>query len=161
MTGLEPVTPSLPRKYSTTELHRHAYEESGRRVSNPQPTAWKAVALPVELLPQFSRRTPSSTEHFIVLLICKAIIFVIPQEPNHFEKLFLIFYINNNKQVILLPFLISYVPYWLNGIPSVGREGFEPSKSDDNGFTVRPIWPLWHPPLYATIYSKRFDSWFR
>lgn len=22
MTGLEPVTPSLPRKYSTTELHR-------------------------------------------------------------------------------------------------------------------------------------------
>ena len=27
-------------------------EESGRRVSNPLPTAWKAVALPNELLPQ-------------------------------------------------------------------------------------------------------------
>ena len=27
--------------------------ESGRRVSNPLPTAWKAVALPNELLPLF------------------------------------------------------------------------------------------------------------
>ena len=55
MTGLEPVTPSLPRKYSTTELHRLIFgiAQSGRRVSNPQPTAWKAVALPIELLPQF------------------------------------------------------------------------------------------------------------
>ena len=48
MTGIEPVTSSLPRKCSTSELHRH---KSGRRDSNPRPTAWKAVALPTELRP--------------------------------------------------------------------------------------------------------------
>ena len=31
---------------------------SGRRVSNPQPSAWKADALPVELLPLFSFAEP-------------------------------------------------------------------------------------------------------
>jgi len=25
----------------------------------------------------------------------------------------------------------------------VGSGGFEPPKSKDSGFTVRPIWPLW------------------
>ena len=50
MTRLELVTPSLPRKYSTSELHRL---KSGRRDSNPRPTAWKAVALPTELLPHY------------------------------------------------------------------------------------------------------------
>jgi hypothetical protein len=28
----------------------------------------------------------------------------------------------------------------------VGRSGFEPLKSKDSGFTVRPIWPLWNLP---------------
>jgi hypothetical protein len=28
----------------------------------------------------------------------------------------------------------------------VGRRGFEPLKSKDSGFTVRPIWPLWNLP---------------
>ena len=28
----------------------------------------------------------------------------------------------------------------------VGGAGFEPAKSYDNGFTVRPSWPLWYPP---------------
>ena len=51
MTGIEPVTSSLPRKCSTSELHRL---ESGRRDSNPRPTAWKAVALPTELRPLIS-----------------------------------------------------------------------------------------------------------
>ena len=53
--GIEPQTSSLPRKCSTTELQRlenrclrHA---SGRRGSNPRPIAWKAIALPTELLP--------------------------------------------------------------------------------------------------------------
>ena len=71
MTGIEPVTFSLPRKRSTPELHRpislfcgrpttmpthHSPSQtsSGRRGSNPRPTAWKAVALPTELLPRFS-----------------------------------------------------------------------------------------------------------
>ena len=73
MTGLEPVTSSLPRTRSTTELHRRTPEPtssgspaetsqscaperraaltgegwSGRRGSNPRPTAWKAVTLPL------------------------------------------------------------------------------------------------------------------
>jgi hypothetical protein len=51
---IELATSSLPRKCSTTELQRLAKKaKSGRRGSNPRPTAWKAVALPTELLPQF------------------------------------------------------------------------------------------------------------
>ena len=49
MTRIELVTPSLPRKYSTPELHRQ--NQSGRRDSNPRPSAWKANALSTELLP--------------------------------------------------------------------------------------------------------------
>ena len=53
MTRIELVTPSLPRKYSTPELHRHSIKsnKSGRRDSNSRPSAWKADALPTELLP--------------------------------------------------------------------------------------------------------------
>ena len=53
MTGIEPVTSSLPRKRSTPELHRQGM--SGRRNSNPRPLAWKANALPTELLPLVRR----------------------------------------------------------------------------------------------------------
>ena len=42
------MTSSLPRKRSTTELHRLL---SGKPGSNRPPTAWKAVALPNELFP--------------------------------------------------------------------------------------------------------------
>ena len=59
MRGIEPLTFSLPRKRSTPELHRliptrvaPCFDASGRRGSNSRPTAWKAVALPTELLPQ-------------------------------------------------------------------------------------------------------------
>src|SRR4030042_2401901 len=48
--GIEPPTPSLPRKCSTPEL-LWPQEVSGRRSSNPRPLAWKANALPTELLP--------------------------------------------------------------------------------------------------------------
>ena len=48
--GIEPPTPSLPRKCSTPELLWH-HKVSGRRNSNPRPSAWKADALPTELLP--------------------------------------------------------------------------------------------------------------
>jgi len=72
---IELMTSSLPRKCSTPELQRqhcllnHSTKEvhtppfrrewlqirlSGRRDSNPPPTAWKAVALPDELLPHVS-----------------------------------------------------------------------------------------------------------
>ena len=61
--GLEPTTSSLPRKCSTAELLRLLPQLvifnadyppysflSGRRGSNSRPIAWKAIALPTELL---------------------------------------------------------------------------------------------------------------
>jgi hypothetical protein len=58
---IELSTSSLPRKCSTPELQRLVKSrdlpytsQSGRRGSNPRPTAWKAVALPTELLPLFN-----------------------------------------------------------------------------------------------------------
>jgi len=33
----------------------------------------------------------------------------------------------------------------------VGRRGFEPLKSKDSGFTVRPIWPLWNLPIWTAL----------
>ena len=61
--GFEPMTSSLPRKCSTPELRRlilaHWFiclslnQPSGRRGSNSRPIAWKAIALPTELLPLF------------------------------------------------------------------------------------------------------------
>ena len=47
---IELMTSSLPRKRSTTELQR-LKKWSGKPGSNRPPTAWKAVALPDELLP--------------------------------------------------------------------------------------------------------------
>jgi hypothetical protein len=73
--GFEPMTSSLPRKCSTPELRRLVFSlqlpvcslhisitanclppiahltQSGRRGSNSRPIAWKAIALPTELLP--------------------------------------------------------------------------------------------------------------
>ena len=68
-TGFEPVTSSLPRMRSTSWAtaafyHRSAgisfcpslrFGLSGRRGSNPPPIAWKAIALPNELLPLLCR----------------------------------------------------------------------------------------------------------
>src|SRR4051794_33724781 len=52
---VELATPSLPRTCSTPELRGlAAISWSGRRGSNPRPTAWKAVTLPTELLPHAS-----------------------------------------------------------------------------------------------------------
>src|SRR5262245_15108023 len=53
-TGIEPVTPSLPRTCSTTEPRGLLPPDelwSGKRDSNPRPSAWKADALATELLP--------------------------------------------------------------------------------------------------------------
>ena len=93
---IELTTSSLPRKCSTTELQRRTCW-SGRRGSNSPPIAWKAIALPNELLPLIEQQ-----------LYC--------------------------DQRTCIP-------------KDVGRSGFEPLKSKDSGFTVRPIWPLWNLPL--------------
>ena len=83
---IELPTSSLPRKCSTTELQQltqyhlkellsllitvcnHSTIKSGRRGSNPRPTAWKAVALPTELLPLNNMQ----------LTICKLIMWHLP-----------------------------------------------------------------------------------
>lgn len=48
------------------ELRAHQKRWSGRRDSNPQPSAWKADALPVELHPPF--KDPPSTKNIIITL---------------------------------------------------------------------------------------------
>lgn len=40
----------------------------------------------------------------------------------------------------------------------VGRRGFEPLKSKDSGFTVRPIWPLWNLPLLPEFHLPFFNA---
>ncbi len=47
MTRIELVTSPLPRECSATELHGRIAFWSGRRGSNPRPSAWKADALPL------------------------------------------------------------------------------------------------------------------
>ena len=67
--GFELMTSSLPRMRSTPELHRLFW--SGRRGSNSRPSAWKADALPTELLPQKSAifallsAAPRNTNEFV------------------------------------------------------------------------------------------------
>ena len=82
---IELTTSSLPRKCSTPELQQlvkilknnsyRIYQQlnaSGRRGSNPRPTAWKAVALPTELLPHFIHLSfPAATTHFLAQ-VCSA-----------------------------------------------------------------------------------------
>ena len=55
MRGIEPLTSSLPRKRSTPELHRQwlKKKKSGKRDSNPRPSAWKADALASWATPAF------------------------------------------------------------------------------------------------------------
>ena len=60
MTRFELVTSSLPRKRSTPELHRQK-KESERPGSNRRHSAWKADALPTELLSHII-----SKFHFII-----------------------------------------------------------------------------------------------
>ncbi len=70
MKRIELSTSSLPRKCSTPELQRLVKSRdlpytslSGRRGSNPRPTAWKAVALPTELLPLFKHPASAQAEN--------------------------------------------------------------------------------------------------
>lgn len=62
--GFEPMTSSLPMRCSASELRRPNDVWSGKRDSNPRPSAWKADALPTELFPltRLLIRTPSSKD---------------------------------------------------------------------------------------------------
>ena len=52
----------LPYQGSALPLSYTGVVLSGRRGSNPRPLAWKANALPTELLPQFPDLFPEPTE---------------------------------------------------------------------------------------------------
>ncbi len=60
MAGVEPATSSLPRKRSN-RLSYISFCQSGRRESNPRPSAWKADALPTELLPPVTTHRSAKT----------------------------------------------------------------------------------------------------
>ena len=76
---------------------------SGRRGSNSRPTAWKAVALPAELLPL-----------------------------DYFWTANLRFIIGNLRRT---------------EDNLCGGSRIRTCEVVDNGFTVRPSWPLWYPPF--------------
>ena len=67
--GIEPMTSSLPRMRSTTELRRLI--KSGRRDSNPQHLAWKASTLPLSytrLASKKSKGKPCKSAYGFLLL---------------------------------------------------------------------------------------------
>ena len=65
MTRFELVTSSLPRKRSTPELHRRKKKESERPGSNRRHSAWKADALPTELLSRCTEKRYFRCWYFI------------------------------------------------------------------------------------------------
>lgn len=102
---------------------------SGRRGSNPPPIAWKAIALPNELLPlhglfqkSFDLQTSSLTSDEMLYRWA------------------------TTASSFLYSFSSAYLKNLIILYSLVGRSGFEPLKSKDSGFTVRPIWPLWNLP---------------
>ena len=65
MSRFELPTSSLPRKRSTPELHRLNQKESERPGSNRRHSAWKADALPTELLSHIIFKLQFIIEFFI------------------------------------------------------------------------------------------------
>lgn len=88
--------------------------KSGRRGSNPPPSAWKADALPNELLPLVRNWISAFTNWR----------FSLRMQPNFSANLLKVF-------------------WW-------GEEDSN-LRSSRNGFTVRPIWPLWYLP-FSRVY---------
>ena len=122
MTRIELVTSSLPRKRSTTELHRlkwvanfrlHKYRtakkhssisQSERPGSNRRHSAWKADALPTELLSHFGL------------------------QRNH------LFTFKTNKKLVFF---------------GGGESRIRTCEVKNNGVTVRPRWPLEYLPFIS------------
>ena len=124
---------------------------SGRRDSNPRPSAWKANALSTELLPQICGgqgwiRTTEGVSQQIYSLPHLATLVLAQQyfkksgrrgsnpRPSAWKA--------NALSTELLP----QKPKTFQVSKSVGKDGFEPPKSKDSRFTVCPIWPLWYLP---------------
>ena len=124
---------------------------SGRRGSNPRPSAWKANALSTELLPQICGgqgwiRTTEGVSQQIYSLPHLATLVLAQQyfkksgrrgsnpRPSAWKA--------NALSTELLPQKTKD----LSSLKNVGKDGFEPPKSKDSRFTVCPIWPLWYLP---------------
>ena len=129
MARIELATSSLPRKRSTPELHWRSL--SGRRGSNPRPSAWKADALPTELLPQI---------FFENLRVFRLRLGNVNQFPLH----------STCTKTPL--FKVKARSVFCRAL--VGEDGFEPPKVKTSRFTVCPIWPLWYSPK---IHLRTFE----
>ena len=107
--------------------------KSGRRGSNPRPTAWKAVALPTELLPHKSSMKVwkyESETHFSYSI--STLLYFLLKELFYWKFTSTLPYFHTSK----LP---------ANG-GIVGKDGFEPPNSGENRFTVCCRWPLDYLP---------------
>ena len=91
MTRIELVTSSLPRKRSTPELHRPAVFLSGRRDSNSRRSAWKADALPTELLPLIKYEVlwgwMDSNQRYQTVTDLQSAAIATMRHPQHFEPM--------------------------------------------------------------------------
>jgi hypothetical protein len=144
--GIEPLTSSLPRKCSTTELQRRCSvmglipgpsgnvgihgllpgtAMSGRRGSNSPPIAWKAIALPNELLPLLQMWKWGKLEMWKYTYL----ILLFPEKSLNLR--------NTHFHI----FHIITFPHFL-----VGKDGFEPPNSEEDRFTVCCRWPLGYLP---------------
>ena len=114
MTRFELVTSSLPRKRSTPELH-WLLNWSGRRGSNPRPSAWKADALPTELLPHTFRYKNSGESRIRT-------------------------YEGVRQQIYSLPQLATLVsPHYLHLFKKLGADGG--IRTPDQLITNQLLWP--------------------
>ena len=109
-------------------------EWSGKRDSNPQPSAWKADALAVELFPQrasliLSRHRWCTTT-------------VVPDS-------------------CLSPTVKRFLCTVSTVVEMVEGGGFEPPKSYDDRFTVCSLWPLGNPSTLSCkrCWLARFSVW--
>ena len=106
-------TPAYSADSTASDAWSLCFFQSGRRGSNSLPSAWKADALPNELLPLISFSVSG------------------------------VFSVSNRR--FHLP---SSIPKNL-----VGREGFEPSNSEEDRFTVCCRWPLGYLPSFFPAIS--------
>ena len=111
-------------------------EWSGKRDSNPQPSAWKADALAVELLPQ--RASLILSRH----RLCRD------------------YRSSRQLSVSYSQAFFTYSFYRSRNMVEGG--GFEPPKSYDDRFTVCSLWPLGNPSTMSSylcfLWSWRWDS---
>ena len=153
--GLEPMTSSLPRKCSTTELQQRIarvsivfffkknYLNSAERVKGiePSPPAWKAGALPLSYTRcsksvtadrsyRQADRIPKST-HTPMTTSRKT------QKTGAFSGL------------TLQPLSLTeqnLIGAWSNKIRKSGGSRIRTCEGRANRFTVCPVWPLRYPP---------------